>query len=309
MTPAGGATGDPPGGGGGGAETPAPDRPAAAREGPAAARWRRLVSERIEELRRLAPDRGELDGGFWERRAARLRAGAVAAPADDPFVRRLRRLAGPAATVVDAGAGAGRFALALAPGVAHVTAVDPSAAMLAVLEREARRLALENVTTVRARWERGAAEPADVAFSAFVLTLVPDAPAFVRALEAAAREHAVLYLGAYCGDAALDPLWRHFHGAPRAPGATYLDALALLRELGIEPRVEVLELPSRQRFATVAEAAEHYAEWLLVGDDRGARSELEDLLGHWLLGRRGALRSPLRSQPAAVISWRPRGAV
>ncbi|MGH2898107.1 MAG: hypothetical protein ACRDMZ_05485, partial [Solirubrobacteraceae bacterium] len=159
--------------------------------------------------------------------------------------------------------------------------------------------------TVQATWEQADVEPAAVAFSSFVMTLVPDAVAFVEKLTAAARERVLLYLGAYSGDALLDPLWRHFHDAPRAPGPSYLDALAVLRELGIDPDVTVVEVPSRRRFATVQDAVQTYRDGLLLADEPDVTRELESLLADWLVGRRGALRSPLRSVPAAIVEWRP----
>ena len=255
---------------------------------PASARWRRLVTSRLEETERLSPGRGSLSGAFWDRRAERYAANTSFADSpDDPFLRRLRRVTQPSSTAIDVGAGTGRFALPLAGSVKEVTAVDPSEGMLEVLRRDARRLGARNVTTVRGSWEEAATMVADVVFSAFVLPLVRDAPRFLSKLDAAAREHAFLYLGAYCGDAVLDPLWRHFHGAPRAPGPSYLDALAVLRELGIEPDVKVVELANRRRFETIEEAVEHYHDALLLDDLPDVRGELHGLLANWLLGRRG----------------------
>ncbi|MBA3305567.1 MAG: methyltransferase domain-containing protein [Thermoleophilaceae bacterium] len=229
-------------------------------DGPAAERWRRLVAARLGEMERLSPGLGSVSGGFWDRRAERYAAGSSAAHAEeDPFLRRLCRVMGPASTAIDVGAGTGRYALPLAAGVGHVTAVDPSAAMLAILRRDAERLGVTNLTTVQRTWEQAGTAAADVVFSAFVLTLVPDARPFLAKLDAAARHHAFLYLGAYSADAVLDPLWRHFHEAPRAPGPSYLDALSVLRELEIEPKVKVVEIANRRRFATIDEAAEHYA--------------------------------------------------
>lgn len=275
-------------------------------ESTAAARWRRLVNGRLDELERLSPDAGSLRGSFWDGRAERYAKNAGSPDADDdPFLRRLRRVTGSSSSVIDAGAGTGRFALALAADVRHVTAVDPAPGMLAVLRREAQRLDLTNLTVVEAPWEQSDVPTADVAFSSFVLTLVPDAAAFLTKLDRAARERALLYLGTYAGDAMLDPLWRHFHDAPRAPGPSYLDAIAVLRELGIEPTVKLVEIVNRRRFATVDEAVEVYRDWLLLADTPEVRCELEGLLANWLLGRRGALRSPLRSAPAAIIEWRP----
>ncbi len=279
---------------------------AASGEGGASARWRRLVGDRLEEMERLSPGRGSLGGAFWDRRAGRYAAAmSRSTPEEDPFLRRLRRVLDPSSTAIDAGAGTGRFALRLAPGVRRVTAVDPSAGMLAILRRDARRLGVSNVRTVRSSWEEADTPVADVVFSAFVLSLVRDAPRFVRKLDAAARRHVFLYLGAYSGDAVLDPLWRHFHGAPRSPGPSYLDALEVLHELGIAPRVSVVELPNRRRFATIDEAVEHYRDALLLDDTPELGRELEGLLTNWLLGRRGAFRSPLRTVPAAIVHWTP----
>jgi len=275
----------------------------------AAARWHRLVTDRLAEVERLSPGRGSLSGAFWDRRADRYAAAVKGTGIEsDPFLRALQRVTGPAGTAIDAGAGTGRFALALAPGVRHVTAVDPSAGMLAILRRDAERVGITNVTTVRETWEQAATDVADIAFSAFVLSLVPDARRFVMKLDAAARDHVLLYLGAYCGDAVLDPLWRHFHGTPRTPGPSYLDALAVLGELDIKPQVKVIEIVNRRRFATIDDAVEHYRDALLLPDTPEARGELASLLATWLLGRRDALRSPLRSVPAALIRWRPRAA-
>lgn len=275
----------------------------------ATARWHELVTGRLDEMRRLSPESGSIGGSFWNSRAERYADRKPPADAaTDPFLRRLLRLTDASSSVIDAGAGTGRFALALAPHVRHVTAVDPSAAMLAVLRREAKRLDVTNVTTVEATWEQADAPSAHIVFSSFVVTLVPDAAPFLAKLESAARRRVLLYLGAYSPDALLDPLWRHFHGAPRAPGPSYLDALAVLRELGIEPAVKVVEIPSHLRFATIDAAVEHYRDALLLPDRPDVRSELAGLLGVWLLGRRGALRSALRTVPAAIVEWAPASA-
>ncbi len=275
-------------------------------ENQAAARWHRLVTDRLAEVERLSPGRGSFSGAFWDRRADRYAANVKTTDIErDPFLRALRRATDPAGTAIDVGAGTGRFALGLAGGVRHVTAVDPSAGMLAILRRHAEQMDVTNVTTVQGTWEEAATQVADVVFSAFVLTLVPDARRFVSKLDAAARDHVVLYLGAYSADAVLDPLWRHFHGAPRTPGPSYLDALAVLRELGIAPQVKVVEIPNRRRFATIEDAVEHYRDGLLLPDTTYVRGELAALLATWLLGRRGALRSPLRAVPAAIVRWRP----
>ena len=262
------------------------------------------MTARLAEMERLQPGRGAVGAAFWDSRAKRFASRMPAASATaDPFYRRVRRAVRRTSTVLDVGAGPGRFTLALAPHVAAVTAVDPSGAMLDLCRRRARRLGLDNVTCVHGRWEDVEVEPASVAFSSYVLPLIADAPRFLRKLDQAATDRAFLYLGAFSLDAVMDPLWRHFHGAPRKPGPTYLDAVDVLRELGLSPQVEVVEVRSRARFKTPAEAAKDYRDQLCLPDTPEVRKELRGLLADWLVPRDGALGPPLKSVPAAIISW------
>jgi SAM-dependent methyltransferase len=277
--------------------------------GPAARRWRSLVRARRKEIERLsgAPDRD--DTRYWERRAKRFAARLEGTAQGDPLTARLGRVCRARTTVLDVGSGPGRFALAIAPRVAEVVALDPSRAMLAILRREARTRGLANVRTVEGRWPEAspAVDPVDVAFSSYVLPIVEDAPRFLRALDAAARRYAFLYLGAFTADAVVDPIWRHFHGTPRRPGPTWLDAVAVLREIGIEPEVEVVEVRSRTRFVTLAEAVRDYRDLLVLPDTPDVRRELAGLLREWLVKTEGALRPPIATLPAAVVRWQPSG--
>ncbi len=263
---------------------------------------------RRAEIERLAPDRASpADAGYWDRRAVRFAARLDDSVTGDPFLARLRRLTGSRTTVVDVGSGPGRFALALAPRVARVVAVDPSPVMLDLLRRQARRRRVTNVAVVAGRWDEVEVVPADVVFASYVLPVVDDAPAFVAKLDATARRHALLYLGAFTNDAIVDPLWRHFHGRPRRPGPSWLDAAAVLAEMGIDADVEIVEVPNHTRFTSLAEAVADYRDLLALPDNRETRAELRRLLGSWLVGPDHALRTPVATLPAAVVRWRPTG--
>lgn len=273
---------------------------------PAATRWRKLVTARLGEMERLQPGRGALNAGFWDTRAKRFATRLpVSSVAGDPLYRRLREATGRRSTVLDVGAGTGRFTVALAPRVSAVTAVDPAERMLDVCRRQAAKLGLTNVTLVHSKWEHAEVAPADVAFSSYVVTLVPDAARFLAKLDAAATQRAFLYLDAYTADAIMDPLWRHFHGTSRKSGPTYLDAVDVLRELGVKPEVEVVEVVTRGRFKNLADAAKDYRDQLCLPDTPEVRKELRGLLQHWLIRRGDALAAPLKTVPAAVISWKP----
>ncbi len=93
----------------------------------ASVRWHRLVTCRLEERERLCPGLGSLSGAFWDGRAERYAASSkVTDTAGDPLLRRLRRVAGPSSTVIDVGAGTGRFALPLAAGVKELRRLTPA---------------------------------------------------------------------------------------------------------------------------------------------------------------------------------------
>jgi SAM-dependent methyltransferase len=257
-------------------------------------------------MERLSPDGGAVGAQFWDARARRFAARTAGTATGDPLLSRLRRVTRSRSTLLDIGAGPGRFALALAPRVAEVVAVDASPVMLSVLRRHARRAGLANVTTVIGRWEDVDVAPADVVLCSYVLPLVQDVAVFLAKLDAASRGHAFVYLSAMSTDAVFDPFWRHFHGSPRRPGPTYLDALAVLGELGITADIEVVELPVRSRFTSLASAARDYRENLCLPDTPAIRRELRGLLGAWLVADGGgALRAPLRTTPAAILHWQP----
>ncbi len=265
------------------------------------------MEARLAEMERLQAGRGDVGGRFWDRRARSFARGPMGSAEGDPMMSRLRRAVGRGgtSTVLDVGSGPGRFALAIAPRARHVTALDPSPKMLALLRRRAREAGITNVRTVVGSWPGTGVDPGDVVLCAHVLPLVADAPAFVRALGAAARRRVLLYVGAYAADALLDPFWRHFHGSPRAPGASYLDALAVLEEEGIRARVEVVEVRAWSRHADLREAVAVYRDQLVLPRRREVDRELARLLEPWLQPSRDGLRAPVRTLPAAVITWEP----
>ncbi len=105
-------------------------------------------------------------------------------PAEDLDVLREHGI-GRAATVVDLGTGTGRFALAAAPLVRRVVAVDVSPAMLAVLRERVAGAGLPNVECVRGgflSYEHTGA-PADAVYTRNALHQLPD---FWKALAAGA---------------------------------------------------------------------------------------------------------------------------
>lgn len=273
----------------------------------AAQRWRRLVGARWEEMAALDGERGAPGAVFSGKRGERFARQVLGTGDDDPFVQRVRATIDSSATVLDVGAGPGRIALPLAATAQAVTAVDPSPDMLEILRREARRRGLDNIDTVTGLWEETNVPAADVAVCAYVLPIVEDAEVFLRKLDAAARRRVFVALAGVSSDLTLDVFWRHFHRTRRQPAPTYLDALAVLRELGIDADVEVVEVPALSRYDDLAEAVSAFRDALLLPDDADVGAELETLLAQWLVRTADGLRPPLASGATAILSWQPSG--
>lgn len=169
---------------------------------------------------------------------------------DTPSSARAREAIPPGGAVLDVGCGAGAASLPLSPPAALVVGVDESEPMLAAFRAAAAARGVP-VRTVAGRWPDVAADvaPADVVVCHHVLYNVADLPAFVRALDDHARRRVVIEITARHPLTATAHLWRHFWGLERPDGPSADDAADVLRECGIEPRIERWERPPRRHAA------------------------------------------------------------
>jgi SAM-dependent methyltransferase len=210
--------------------------------GTAARRWSELQSGRGVPPEILA--RAEHDP--WHHDAADFAAPAVAV--DTPSRAAGLALLESGGSVIDVGCGGGDAAFALLGPASHLTGVDRQQDMLDAFAADARMRGVP-FDTVLGAWPDVASEAgtADVVVSHHVLHNVVDLPPFVLALTAAARRGVVVEMLGQHPMAWLDPLWERFHGLHRPPPATTDDAVAVLRELGIEPVVTTWERTSPPR--------------------------------------------------------------
>lgn len=280
-----------------------PRRPATS----AGEKWRALVEARMAAVEAVSPGTAGLGPAFWDARAPHWAARMTDFDEHRAFVARLREVVGPRTSVVDVGAGSGRFALPLASFARDVVAVDSSWVMLELLRDEAQRRGLDNVRTVHGAWQELAGVEGDVVVCAYVLPLVADAVRFLERLDAAARQRVFVYSAAVTSDLLIDPLWRHLHGQPRPPAPSFVDAVTVLRELGIDPKVEIVPAPAVGGFASLDDAVVDYARMLHIGeDDAQRRAELREILAAWLVVHDEGLRAPTPTLPGVLLSWSPR---
>ena len=149
-----------------------------------AERWRLIVERRRVQMEAAYAASGLQNVDYWGRRAKNYRDALHIKTEQDPLLLRVLRDITPETTVLDVGAGTGRHTLALAPRVASVTAVDPSAAMLGLLQEDLDAQKLTNVTVTQSEWLDASVAPADVVLCSHVLYPIADVvPGFREGLQ------------------------------------------------------------------------------------------------------------------------------
>jgi len=270
----------------------------------AVARWQAIIDARAQQMDAAYAELGRTSAGYWDRRARRYHESTKNTVVHDPFFQKLRTVITPQTSVLDVGAGSGRFALALAPLAKQVIAVEPNAAMLDYLRRDAQSLDHINVSYSQIAWQDAPDDlQADIVICSHVLYPIRDIDPFLTKLQSAARQACYIYMRATPIDALTAPLWKHFHGDERCYPPGYIHALDVLYEMGIFANVEVVSLPGSLRYPSLNMAVEELAEQLILPDDEKTREELRDLLAGWLVERDGMLTPPPREMKCAVMWW------
>ncbi len=272
------------------------------------ARWRFLAARREAVIGAIRARQGD-PGDYWTARATMMgptmRVDPDAVPA--PLERLLPHVDG-ATSVLDVGAGWGRFAIPLARVARTVTAVEPSAALLAHLRANAEvaGLAEGRLRIVAANWEEATVAPTDLVLCANVLTPLADVEPFLRKLDAHTLRRGVIVLRAVAMDGPLVALWEAIHGVPYPRETDHTDALAALHALGIPARLE-LAPSSGPIWAFVspddARAFARQRLWLgAPGHDPRADALLDEWLATTLIrdGERWRVPAP---QPQQALLW------
>ena len=218
-----------------------------------ASAWRDMARARDLQVRRLVPDFEDPPEGFWNARAADFRA-MLAYQGPDAFRDRLAALVRPTDTVLDVGAGAGRYAFPIAPLVRSIVAVEPSAAMRQAMQEEAAERRLTNITPVASTWEDAVVDPADVVVCSHAVYFSPDIAGFLRKLIDHARRTLVIAVRIDQFDAHTRDLFAQLWGEPRLPEPTFVELAPMLYALGVAPNVEVTEFGAGRTFASMEEA-------------------------------------------------------
>jgi SAM-dependent methyltransferase len=278
--------------------------------GEAVAHWRGLVEARRQQMDAAYARLNRSSADYWARRVQRFRRSNTLIDENMPLVQRVRALLPPGGTVLDVGAGTGRFALPIARFAGRVTALEPAEAMLAALEESARAAGLSNIETVQSGWLEAEAgvPPADVVLCAHVLYPHAEIDRWIATLDAHAR-HAVVIetVVRWVDPDALNELWRRFHGDERVGQPGLAELYAVLLEMGIPANVEIYRQPSTLwHFASLDEAVAVAREHVIVAESPENDAIVRDVLATALRLEGEALTLPY-DRIVACVWWEREG--
>ncbi|MBI2760263.1 MAG: class I SAM-dependent methyltransferase [Chloroflexi bacterium] len=273
-----------------------------------AARWRDIIEARRAYMDDLYARVGRTTANFWASRAGFFRPSMQhqAATADN-FLKRVLERVTPDTSVLDVGAGGGRYAIPLAAHAREVVAVEPAGPMVETMREEADAAGVANLRIVNSDWLAATVEPADVVVCSHVLYPIADVAPFLTKLDAHTKGVCFLYLNAGQPPWEDPDLWLRFHDEPMRPQPTYIDAYNLLVQLGIHADVEIVSYRRLSHFAepTLEAAAAHYRETLILDDTPETTAHLQDILRDVLVETEQGWSMPMRESRAAIISWTP----
>jgi SAM-dependent methyltransferase len=220
---------------------------------------------------------------------------------------KVAELAGADGTVLDVGAGTGRYALAIAPCVRRVTALEPSEAMLGRLAAAAAASGVTNIETVQQPWQEATVDVHDVVLCSHVLYPHADVLPFIQKLEAHARRAIVIAMMVTWAEPPLfAELWKRFHGDERCGQPESFDIIAVLHELGIPANVLVQRLPPdlpMWAFTEADEAVPVVREHLILAPDPAQDAEIRAAVDALPRGSDGRLVVPGPERAVACIWW------
>lgn len=168
--------------------------------------------------------------------------------------------------VLDIGAGPGTLAVPLAGRVARVTAVEPAAGMVEVMEEYAAEEGVSNLRIVQKRWEEidpatDLGGPYDLIVASYSLGM-PDIRAAVEAMCEASSGWVYLFwfAGTTAWEQAMVDLWPRLHGREyhRGPKADVL--FNVLYSMGICPNMETVRMEHVRRFPDIEAAVDEFRE-------------------------------------------------
>lgn len=173
--------------------------------------WNRIWQQRI--LRYQKVNQGSASGSHWQSRNSALRYLEMANETQQERIKKILRDLPLTKQSKVIGAGPGVLSIPMARSVNHVTALDASQGMIAVLKENAKSSGLDNIKCIIGRWEdvdpvSDLSRPYDIVIASLSLMKVFDLSAAIDKIEQVASGHIFLYW--FSGETSWEAWKRYF---------------------------------------------------------------------------------------------------
>ncbi|HSB70655.1 MAG TPA: methyltransferase domain-containing protein [Candidatus Methylomirabilis sp.] len=260
-----------------------------------AALWRELASSDL-----MASAEGEAQMvERWRRVARQLDSGEKREA--DPLLEFILGRLEPEMSVLDIGAGIGRWTLPMAEKARRVTAVEPLPGMRQVLLERVSSRGLTSVTAADAPWMEAEVSPHDVAVAAHATYTTADLVGFVRKMDACARRTCYLAFRLPAHDGVIGELSLRIRGRWH-DSPNFIVGYNLLLTAGFYPNVLMEPRPTRYWTDPTLDAALARAKRHLHLTDASHDATIRQVLSRRLTLADGACRWP-DGMRSALLWW------
>ena len=210
----------------------------------------------------------------------------------------------PEDTVIDIGAGTGRWSIPLAEIAAQVTAVEPARSMSDVLVRNADEAGVrDKITLVHETWETADVGIHDIVVSFHSMYMSADLAAFVRKMEAHASRCCYMGIRHFRIDGIIQELSAKVHGT-RHDSTNFVIAYNALYQMGIYANVFMEDFRRSWTDPTLETAFARAKRHLHIEDETAYDDLVRDTLERRLTHEGSSYRWP-DSMTTALVWWRP----
>jgi ubiquinone/menaquinone biosynthesis C-methylase UbiE len=239
---------------------------------------------------------------YWDKQAKTFNENTV--QMEDLTQKQLNRLIlSPECTVLDVGAGTGRITIPLAKYAKHVTALEPSANMMALLKANVQKENIKNIQCLHTSIEDVDAtdiETHDIVLSSFSLLMVDVGKALLK-MDALATKGVYVFLSA---SKWMDEEMRNIVYGEGFSGLDFPDhiyVVNILQELGISANVDIFNFQSQQCYKNLDDAVSKVMQQYSIPLTK--QDELRAYLAKILVQDSNEKLWLYRKKKAALIWW------
>lgn len=160
-------------------------------------------------------------------------------PQPDRFITWLLPALEPGDTVLDIGAGSGRYIPALINAGCRVLALEPSAAMRSHLERTVSQFKPEQVSIIPDAWPASTPTHCDISIAIQVIDAIRDIHTFIDAMHRSTHKRCVILMAVRHPSTPIHSLWQAYYQMPRKLMPGLYECINVLAQMGITANVHM----------------------------------------------------------------------